>query len=218
MTRVLAAVVARAALAILSGLVLLGAPTAQALAQAPSPAPTPVPTARLRGTLEQVDAGSIALRERNGTLVTLALADKLVVTEVLPIELSALRPGAFIGTAAMPRADGTLEALEVQVFPESSRGTGEGHRPYDLRPGSTMTNATVADLVVAPQGRTLVLRYKDGEKTLIVPDGTPLITYKPADRSLLKVGARVLVTAEERSGTPTAVRVLAGRDGFVPPL
>jgi hypothetical protein len=220
MSRVLPAAVARATMAALSGLLLLG--TTAALAQAPgaaaASAPAPVPTARLRGTIEQVDANTIALRERNGSLVTLAIADKLVVTEVLPIELSALQPGSFIGTAAMPRADGTLEALEVLVFPESARGTGEGHRPYDLRPGSTMTNATVADLAVAPQGRTLVLRYKDGEKKLVVPDGTPLVTFKPADRSLLKAGAKVLVTAEERNGTPTAVRVLAGRDGFVPPL
>lgn len=173
---------------------------------------------RLRATIEQSDATSITVRERSGEVVTLALADKLVVTEVQPISMQAIQPGAFIGTAAMPLPDGTLQALEVHVFPESGRGTGEGYRPFDLQPGSTMTNATIADLVGTPQGRRLTLRYKDGEKTVLVPDGTPIITFKPGERSLLVVGAKVTITAELREGKPTAVRVLAGRDGFVPPL
>lgn len=173
---------------------------------------------RLRATIEQADATRITVRERSGEVVTLALADNLVVTEVQPISMQAIQPGAFIGTAALPLPDGTLQALEVHVFPESGRGTGEGHRPFDLQPGSTMTNATIADLVGTPQGRRLTLRYKDGEKTVLVPDGTPIITFKPGERSLLVVGAKVTITAELREGKPTALRVLAGRDGFVPPL
>jgi hypothetical protein len=181
------------------------------------PAPPGQPL-RLRATIESVDAASMTVRERGGEVVRLALDDKLTVSEVLPIELSALKAGAYVGTAAMPRPDGTLEAIEVHVFPESARGTGEGHRPWDMQPGSTMTNATVADLAAAPQGRRLTLTYKDGTKTLIVPEGVPVVTFKPADRSLLVPGAKVVVTAELRDGQPTALRVLAGRDGFAPPL
>lgn len=198
---------------LISVALLLG--SAVAAAQTPATAPAPM---RLRATIEKVDGAALTVKERSGEVVTLTLADNAVVTEVLPIALSAIQPGAFIGTAAMPRPDGTLEALEVLVFPESARGTGEGHRPYDLQPGSTMTNATVADLVASPKGRTLTLRYKDGEKTVQVPDATPVVTFKPGDRSLLVVGCKVIVTAEVRNGQPVATRVLAGRDGFTPPL
>ncbi len=181
----------------------------------PSPGVQPQ---RLRATIESVDADSMTVKERSGEVIRLRLAGNLAVNEVLPIELSALKAGAYVGTAAMPRADGTLEAIEVLVFPEASRGSSEGHRPYDLRPGSTMTNATVADLAIAPQGRQLKLAYKDGDKTLFVPEGTPVVTFKPADRSLLVAGAKVIVSAEMRDGQPTALRVLAGRDGYAPPL
>jgi len=160
----------------------------------------------------------MTVKERSGEVITLVLAGNLNVNEVFPIALAAIQPGSFIGTAAMPRADGTLDALEVLVLPEAARGNGEGHRPYDLQPGSTMTNATVADLVAAPTGRKLTLRYKDGEKTVNVTDTTPVVSFRPGDRSLLVVGGKVIVTAELRSGVPTATRVLAGRDGFAPPL
>ena len=181
-------------------------------------APAAAPPIRLRATIESVGATSMVVKERSGEIVTLALADNLSVSEMLPIELSALQPGAFIGTAAMPQPDGTLRALGVTVFPESARGGGEGHRPYDLQPGSTMTNATVADLTSGAQGRRLTLKYKDGEKTVVVPDDVQVVTFKPADRTLLVPGARVIVTAEMRDGRPTAVRVIAGRNGFAPPL
>jgi hypothetical protein len=128
------------------------------------------------------------------------------------------RAGSYIGTAAMPAADGTLNALEVLVFPEAARGTGEGHVAWDLQPGSTMTNATVVEVAAAPQGRTLKLRYKDGEKTVAVPDGVPIVTFKPGDRSLLVPGAKVLVTAQSRDGKATALRAIAGRNGFAPPM
>lgn len=173
---------------------------------------------RLRATIESIDASSMVVKERSGEVVPLAFDDKLTVSEVLPIELSALKPGAYVGTAAMPRADGTLEALEVLVFPDSARGTGEGHFAWDLQPGSTMTNATVSALAAAPQGRSLTLTYKDGAKTVVVPEGAPVVTLRPADRSLLVPGAKVIVTAVLRDGRPTALRVLAGRDGFAPPM
>jgi len=186
-----------------------------ASAQTPPPAAPPL---RLRATIEKIEGNSMTVKERSGEVITLVLADNLNVNEVFPIALAAIQPGSFIGTAAMPRADGTLDALEVLVLPEAARGNGEGHRPYDLQPGSTMTNATVADLVAAPTGRKLTLRYKDGEKTVNVTDTTPVVSFRPGDRSLLVVGGKVIVTAELRSGVPTATRVLAGRDGFAPPL
>jgi len=180
--------------------------------------PAANPTQRLRGTVESFDGSTLVVKERSGEVLRLVLADAFSVSEVVPMELSAIQPGSFIGTAAMPAADGTLRAMEVLVFPEAARGTGEGHSPWDLQPGSTMTNATVADVVAVADGRQLKLRYKDGEKTLDVPVGTPVVTFKPGDRSLLVAGAKVLVTAQLRDGKPTALRVLAGRNGFAPPM
>jgi hypothetical protein len=183
------------------------------------PATAPRATTRLRGVLEQVDANSMKMKERSGEEITLALAPNFAIVEVLPIDLSSIKPGSFVGVAAMPQPDGTQQALEVLVFPEAMRGTGEGHYPWDLQPGSTMTNATVAEVAAAPQAQTLRLRYKDGEKTMLVPAGVPVVTLQPApDRSLLVPGANMVVTSELRDGKPTALRALVGRSGFKPPM
>ena len=198
---------------LLAALLAFGSSLVLAQAAAPSN-----PTERLRGRIESVDADTLVLQQRDGQTVRLALAEPLAVNEVLPTELSAIAPGSFIGTAAMPGPDGRLQALEVLVFPEAARGSGEGHYPWDLQPGSTMTNATVADLVATPSGRTLTLRYKGGEQTVQVGPGVPVVTIRPGDRSLLVAGAQVLVTAQLRNGQPTALRVLAGRNGFKPPM
>lgn len=176
------------------------------------------PPVRLRATVESYVAPNLVIKERSGKVISLTVPDETGVVEVIPTDITSIQPGSFIGTAAMPRADGKLEALEVVVFPEAARGTGEGHYPWDLKPESTMTNATVADLARSSNGRTLTLRYKDGEKTLNVPAGAPVVTFKPADRSLLVPGAKLLVTAQLRNGVPTALRALAGRDGFTPPM
>jgi len=176
------------------------------------------PTMRLRGSIEKVDATSIVLKERSGETMTLALADNLAVNEVLPLDPAAIQSGKFVGTAAMPAADGSLAALEVLVFPEAARGTAEGHSSWDLQPGSTMTNATVTSVTPGPKGSSMTLRYKDGEKTIFVPEGIPVVTLQPGDRSLLVPGARVIVTAQNRDGKPTALRITAGRNGFQPPM
>lgn len=183
------------------------------------------PTVRLRGTIEAIDATSMRIKERSGQVVTLSRAPDMPVTEVVPITLSDIKAGSFVGTAAMPQPDGTQLALEVLVFPESARGSGEGHYPWDLQPQSTMTNATVADLAAAPAsvpgGQQLTLRYKGGEKTVIVPPNVPVVTFKPGkddEKVLLVPGARVLVTAQEKDGKPTALRMLVGRNGFAPPM
>jgi hypothetical protein len=188
--------------------------TAAGLAAAQSPAS---PVVRVRGTIQAVGDAGITVKARSGEVVVLALSDKLTVSEVMPIELGDIKPGSYIGTAAVPQADGTLRSLGVTVFPESARGVGDGHRPFDLGPESTMTNGAVADLVASPEGRKLQLKYKDGEKTVLVPPGTQVVTFKPGDRSLLVVGANVSLTAQEINGKPTALRITAGRNGFAGP-
>ena len=176
------------------------------------------PPVRLRGIVQAVTPTTLTVKVRSGgDTVVLALGDKLAVQEVYPIALGDIRPGSFIGTAATPMPDGTQRAIAVTVFPESERGVGEGHRPFDLQPDSTMTNATVADLAEAPTGRTLRLKYKDGEKTIVVPADAPVVTFRPGDRSLLVPGASVSLTAQAVNGTPTVLRVSAGRNGFVLP-
>ena len=181
-------------------------------------AQTAAPNQRLRGTIEKIDSGAMVLKERNGETLSLVLADTLSVSEALPIDPARIQSGTFVGTASVAGADGNLSALEVLVFPEAMRGTGEGHSGWDLQPGSMMTNATVASVATGAKGRTMTLRYKDGEKTIVVPDGVPIVTLQPADRTLLVPGAKVIVTAQNRDGKLTAVRITAGRDGFTPPM
>jgi hypothetical protein len=184
-------------------------------------APTQQPV-RIRGTVVFADQKTIIVKDRSGEVVSLARATDMPVSEVYLIKLADIKKGSFIGTAAVPQADGTEKALEVLVFPEAARGTGEGHYPWDLQPSSTMTNATVADMAASPTsvrgGQQLHLTYKGGEKTVIVPRGTPVVTFRPGTEALLISGAKVLVNAQDKNGTPTALRVLAGRDGFTPPM
>jgi hypothetical protein len=191
------------------------APAAAPAAAASAPAAAPV---RLRGVIERIDATTLVLRERNGQVITLVLPPNTPYQEVYPIPLDRITAGAFIGTAALPRADGTLQALEVLVFPEAARGSNEGHYPWDLQPESSMTNATVADLVRGADGRRLTLRYKTGEKTVVVPEDVPIVTFRPGEPSLLKAGAKALVVAVLRDGQPTVLRMTVGRDGFAPPM
>jgi hypothetical protein len=176
-----------------------------------------VPIVRLRGKIESVSATRMSVRERGGELIELVMPANLVVNEVYAIELSDIKAGSFIGAGAMPQADGVQRAIAITVFPEAMRGTGEGHRPFDFMPQSTMTNATVADVVAAPDGRRLQVHYKDGEKTIVVPPGTPVVTFKPADRTLLVPGASVSISAQSINGEPTVLRLSVGRNGFTVP-
>jgi hypothetical protein len=178
----------------------------------------PTPPVRLRGTIEKADATSILLKERDGREVSIVYADNVVIVEVLPIDPSAIQTGTFVGTTALPGPDGTLSAVEVHVFPEAARGTGEGHRPWDLLPNSTMTNATVTSITPGPNDRTITLRYKEGEKTVVVPNGVPIVTNKPGDRTLLVAGAKVIVDERMQDGHAVAARVIVGRNGFAPPM
>ena len=184
------------------------------LAQTTVPTTPAASAARVRGTIQAVAPGTLTVKDRSGEVLELVLPPKVTVSEVYPMALADIQPGSFIGTAAMPQADGTERAIAVTVFPESARGAGEGHRPFDMLPQSTMTNATVADVVASPKGRTLQLKYKDGERAIVVPLDAPVVSFKPGDASLLVVGASVSLTAQLVDGKPTITRINAGRNGF----
>jgi hypothetical protein len=169
---------------------------------------------RMRGTVQSVTTSTLTVKERSGEVVTLVLPGTLVVTEVYPIALADIQPGSFIGTAALPQTDGSQRAIAVTVFPESARGAGEGHRPFDLLPQSTMTNATVAEVSTAANGRRLQLKYKDGTMLIVVPEDAPVVTSRPGERSLLMPGASVSLSAQMVDGKPTALRINAGKNGF----
>ena len=177
------------------------------------------PPTRVRGVVEKLDGNALAVKAREGNVVTIKLAEPIAVTGVVKASLSDVTVGNFVGIAALPQPDGSLKAVEVLIFPEAARGTGEGHYAWDLLPESTMTNATVAETVAAVGGQTLTLKYKDGEKKITVPPEAPVVTFGPGDASLLKPGAAVFVpTRKEADGTLGAARVLVGRDGVVPPM
>ena len=173
---------------------------------------------RVRATIDAVDATSLSVTSRAGQKQTLALTSDTVIVAIVPMKLEDIKPGSFIGSAAMPQQDGTQRALEIHVFPESMRGTGEGHRPFDLQPQSTMTNGTVG-AVTGSAGRTLTVAYQGGEKTIVVPPDTPVVTYEPGTRAMLVPGAHVIVMGTEASdGKLSATRVSVGKDGLVPPM
>jgi hypothetical protein len=173
---------------------------------------------RVRGTIDKVDSSAVQVTTRSGEHLTLKLAPDARYTFIAPISITAIKPGSFIGTAAVTQPDGTLKALEVQVFPESMRGVGEGHRPWDLGSGSTMTNGTVGDLKVS-NGRVLTLTYKGGEQKVVVPEKVPVITYEPATAAAMTKGAHIIAfVTKADDGSLTAVRVGVGKNGLVPPM
>jgi hypothetical protein len=174
--------------------------------------------ARLRGKIDAVSDDAIQLTLRNGTKASAKLSSNVRIVWLTVAQPNEIKQGSYVGTAAVPQADGTLKALEVQVFPESMRGVGEGSRDWDLGPGSSMTNGTVGSLVAA-KGRTITITYKGGEKRVVVPDDVPIVTYEPANREALTVGASVLINGSRASdGTVTATSVAVGKNGLVPPM
>ena len=193
---------------------------------------------RLRGDVVALDGKTLKLRTDDGQIRAVLLAPDVRISGRSRADLAAIGPGAFIGTTATPQADGTLAAVEVHIFPESMRGTGEGHRPMAALPGSTMTNATVtavgaaaaaaprntmtnatvANVASAGASRRITLRYAGGEQTVVVAASVPVVMVEPGDASLLVPGAHVLVNLVAGSaGTPTADRITVGKNGLVPP-
>ena len=178
----------------------------------------PVPT-RVRGTIEAVNGDTMQVKSRSGEEVRLLIAPDVRVSGITKISLSDIKVGSFVGATTVPGPDGGQNAVEVHVFPESMRGTGEGSRPYDLRPNSSMTNATVAESVVGNDGHTLLVKYKDGEKKVFVADNTPVVTFVPGDKSELKAGAKVVAFMKQLpDGSFETNRVSVGLDGLTPPM
>jgi len=174
---------------------------------------------RIRGDIASIEGPKLQVVTRTGDKVAIELDDKYSVSAVVPADVATIKPGTYVGTATMPQPDGTQRALEVLIFPEAARGSGEGHYPWDLQPGSMMTNATVAQILSVDQAHKMTLKYKDGEQTVAVPAGAPIVTLEPGDRAMLKPGAHVIVSATPRAdGVLTASRVTVGKDGLVPPM
>jgi len=178
------------------------------------------PTVRIRGSIEAVDGSLLTVKSREGTDMKVRLTDNVAVFGVANIAMSEIKPGSYIGVSAMPEPDGTQKALAVHIFPEAQRGVAEGFRPWDLRPNSTMTNATVAQTVASTDGQTILVKYKDGEKKVVVPPGTPIVTFLVGDKSELKPGAKIIIfgATKKDDGTLEANRVNVGRDGITPPM
>ncbi len=174
---------------------------------------------RVRGTVEAVDGDVLSVKSRSGEDVKLRMSDDMKVVGIVKISLADIKLGSFIGATTVPGPDGSQNAVEVHVFPEDMRGTGEGSRPYDLRPNSTMTNATVALAVAGNDGQNLTIKYKDGEKKIVVSPDTPVVTYVPSDKSELKPGAKVIAFVKKLpDGMFETNRISVGKDGLTPPM
>jgi hypothetical protein len=178
------------------------------------------PPVRIRGTIEAVDGSLLSIKSRDGTDMKVRTTDNVAVFGVAKTELSEIKPGSYIGVTAMPEPDGTQKAIAVHIFPENQRGAAEGFRPWDLRANSTMTNATVAESVKGTDGQNILVKYKDGEKKVVVPPDTPIVTFVAGDKSELKPGAKVIIfgAVKKDDGTLEANRVNVGRDGITPPM
>src|SRR6478735_6883159 len=193
----------------LGALVMMVSGIATALAQ---------DTVRVRGTIERIDGSTYVVKARDGAELKVALADNPQIAGVVKASLSDIKQGSFVGVTAMPKADGSQSALEVHIFPEAMRGTGEGHYPWDLQPQSTMTNANVEQTVSAVDGQTLTLKYKDGEKKIIVPPDAPVVAFAPGNKGDLKPGVKIFIVAAKKQadGSLQAPRINYGKDGLTP--
>jgi hypothetical protein len=177
---------------------------------------------RLRGTIEKVDGNTLEIKSPTG-MVILKLAENAAVVGVVKATIAEIKEGSYIGSGAMPQPDGTQKAVEVHIFAESQRGTGDGHRPgWDGSPYGagvgTMTNGAVGQAVSSVDGPVITVKYKDGDKKVVVGPNTPIVRYEVGDKSELKAGAAISVVAATKNpdGTFTTGRINVGRNGVVP--
>lgn len=205
--KILKLVAATIVLAVVSG----SAPSFAQQQQGPS---------RIRGTIDSVDGNTLTVTARDGSTQKVGVSGDVVVTGLVKATLADVKSGSYIGVTGMPQADGSQKAIAIHIFPESARGTAEGFRQYDLRPNSTMTNATVAAQEVAGNdGQSLKVKYKDGEKKVLVSPDTPIVSFVDGDKSELKAGAKIIAfVTKSGDGTLSSKRVLVGRDGITPPM
>lgn len=197
---------------------ILAAAAALAVAAALSSASAQQQTMRVRGTIEKLDGNTLMVKSRESADLSVTLTDNVQVVGVEKAALSDITVGSYIGSAAMPQPDGSQKALEVHIFPEAMRGTGEGHRPYAPVPQSTMTNGTVGNAVTAVEGHAVNIKYRDGEKKIVVPPDVPVVRYVIGTKADLKPGAHftIISATKKPDGTLEAARVNVGRDGVVP--
>jgi uncharacterized protein (DUF2147 family) len=176
--------------------------------------------ARVRGTLQKMEGNSLTIATQCGKEASVTLKDGAPVIAVTKGAMSDIKSNSFVGITAMPQPDGTQKAVEVHVFEESLRGTGEGHYPWDLMPSSTMTNGAVAEQVQKVEGNTLQVKYKDGEKTIVVPSNAEVVNLVAGGNDDLKTGAHVFIPRWEKQGDGAwqATVVVVGRDGITPPM
>jgi outer membrane lipoprotein SlyB len=202
---------ARAAV-LAAGLGLVAATTSTGWAQTPPPA-------RIRGQIEKIDGNALTIKSRDGSDVKVQLTDNARVMAFVKASLADIKPNSYIGVTAMPEADGSQKALAIHIFMESQRGTGEGFRPWDLKPGSTMTNAAVDSTVTGVNGQEITVKYKDGEKKVVVPPSTPIVAYAPGEKSELTPGAQILINGavKQADGSYQATQINVGR-GLTPPM
>jgi hypothetical protein len=175
---------------------------------------------RVRGEIVAIDGPMMTVKSRDGKELKIKLADNVGVAGIVPISITEIKPNSYIGVSALPQPDGSQRALHVHIFPEAMRGVAEGHFPWDVQPQSTMTNATVMDTVAGVDGQTITVRYKDGEKKIVVPRDAPIVTYVSGSAADLKPGAKIFIIAAipQPDGSFTAARVNVGKDGLTPPM
>jgi hypothetical protein len=174
---------------------------------------------RVRGIIDRVEGEVYVVKARGGGELKVMLAEKAPITAVVKASLADVKQGSYVGIATMPQADGSQKALEVLIFPEAMRGVGEGHYGWDLRPSSMMTNGNVEQTVTSVDGQVLMVKYKDGEKKIVVPPDVPIVSFVPGDKEELKPGAAIFVAAakQQADGTLQAQRIAVGR-GVAPPM
>ena len=177
-------------------------------------------TVRIRGTIERIEGPVYVVKNRDGAELKLTVTDNPLFVAIVPATLADIKPGMFVGSTGMTQPDGTQKAIEVHIFPESMRGTGEGHYDWDLKPQTKMTNANVEQTVAGVDGQMLTVKYKDGEKKVLVTPETPVVTYVVGDRNDLKPGTRIFVGAAKKQpdGSLQTPRVTYGKDGLTPPM
>ena len=201
-------------LSLKSGLAVLALSLVSTLGLAQQPS-----TVRIRGTIEAVDGPVLTIKTREGTDTKVKMTDDVAVFAVVKTSLSEIKEGSYIGVTGMPQPDGTQKAIAVHIFPENQRGAAEGFRPWDRQPNSTMTNATVAQTVKGTDGQNILVKYKDGEKKVVVPPETPVVTFVASDKSEVKPGANIIIFgATKKDDMLEANRVNVGRDGISPPM
>ena len=177
-------------------------------------------TVRIRGTIEKVDGAVYVVKNRDGAELKLTISDPGLYVAIVKSTMADIKPGMFVGATGMTQPDGSQKAIEVHIFPESMRGTGEGHYDWDLKPNTKMTNANVEQTVAGVEGQTLSVKYKDGRKKLLVTPETAVVTYVVGNKDDLKPGTKVFVAAAKRQpdGSLQTPRITYGKDGLTPPM